>query len=55
MVVKILGKGVWGSALYSVVAQNIPVITLLGKEEYSDTICFFQKQEKNYYQYGQRH
>jgi len=36
MKVKILGKGAWGNALYSVITKNCEQVLLLGKEEYSD-------------------
>lgn len=36
MKVKIIGKGVWGSAIYSVITNNTDQVSLLGKEEYSD-------------------
>ncbi len=36
MIIKILGNGVWGNALYSVISQNTSSVSFLGKEEFSE-------------------
>ncbi len=36
MSIKILGNGVWGQAVYSVIKQNSPEVSFIGREEYSD-------------------